>query len=499
MAASGKTHPIEEDQRYPIATLFPPKSDSPARSVSTFLESSNGGSIYNALRAASDDDSVTAPGNRSDNSPLERVDTRMAANVATFHSISREQGRAYGGSAPDPPICDQDEISRPPRAHLVADKLRTAGDELKGWSLPDHLSEFHESSGSSPANNSSVNAVNSSDTASSPPKWPASVQSPVSPTFPEFPPPTRAPTPPGLPTFGTEEARAYDFRIGADHPVPNRSESLLHRLFQRTPATTAPSTADRQGRTRVYADDGTAVLGSFPQRQSGHGTNILKGPNDHPFHQGNLPLAQCDGPFAEGNNAVTERPDSPGTSPSSDSGGRFAEDEATLRWLEENMPRSTAPESAPPANGTLNPGLLHQGPPNTRVESYQTCASQMPETTWRLVVRVFSNLSESLYFAPTQSHSAAPLNPQEANTVQTNGGDCDPRDWWKSVKKRAKSTYCCCHGSEESEHLIPTGGVNPNTTMNTTTQDTYVTARDQTSNESQQHPPNVLPEGPVDS
>ncbi|RDW60517.1 uncharacterized protein DSM5745_10975 [Aspergillus mulundensis] len=499
MAAPGKTHPMEEDQRYPIATLFPPKSDSPARSVSTFLESSNGGSIYNALRATSDDDSVTTPGNHSDNRPLERVDTRMAANVATFHSISREQGRAYGGSAPDPPICDPDEISRPPRAHLVADKLRTAGEELKGWSMPDHLSEFHETSGSSPAKDPSVDVDKSADAASSSPKWPANIQSPVSPTLPEFPPPTRAPTPPGLPTFGTEEARTYDFRIGADHPVPSRSESLLRRLFQRTPATNAPSTADRQGRTRVYAEDGTAVLGSFPQRQSGHGTSILKGPNDHPFHQGNLPLAQCDGPTTETNDAVPEGADPTGTSSSSDRSARDAEDEATLRWLEENMPRSLATDSAAPPNGTLNPALLHQGPPNARIESYQTCVSRVPETTWRLVVRVFSNLSESLYFAPTQSHSAAPLNPQEADTVQGNDRDNDTPEWWKFVKKRAKTTCCCCHGSDESEHLNPSDGVNPNTTMNTTTQDTYVTARDQTSNESQQHPSTASPEGPANS
>ncbi|KAL6232570.1 hypothetical protein BDW75DRAFT_18387 [Aspergillus navahoensis] len=490
MAAPDNSEPTEEDQRYPLAELFPPKYDSPsARSVSTILESSPAGSIYDALRATTDNDSETVTGDQIDGSPFEIVDTRMAASVATFHSVSRKKGRQFGGSAPDPPVCSSCEIIRPPRAHLVADKLRTAGEEVKGWSLPDHLSDFHEDSESSPTNGPSV-APHSADAAPSP-KWPGNIESPVSPTLPEYPPPVRAPTPPGLPTFGSEEARTYDFRIGAQHPVPNRSESLLRRLFQRVPPTPAPSLTDRPPRTRVFAEDGTAVLGSFPQRQSGHGTNILKGTDSHPFHQVNLPLAQCDGAGAAQNDAVPEGLAPTDASPSDD---YSTEDEANLRWLE-NMTRSQAPESLAPPGGIPNLALQNQGSPTKRVESYQTCVSRVPESTWRFIRQGLSNLSESLYLAPTQSQPAARINPQGTDTAQRNDLEVGPPDLWKLVKKRAKSTLCCCRGSEESGHLNPSDAATTDTTMNTTTQETYVTARGQNSNESQQNVPTPATEG----
>ncbi|KAL5048976.1 hypothetical protein BDW71DRAFT_12229 [Aspergillus fruticulosus] len=492
MAAPGNLEPTEEYQRYPLADLFPPKYDSPcARSVSTILESSTAGSIYDALRATTDNDSETVTGDQSDGSPLERVDTRMAASVATFHSVSRAKGRQFGGSAPDPPVYSSNEISRPPRARLMADKLRTAGEEVKGWSLPDHLSDFQEDSESSPTNGPRL-IPHSADAAPSP-KWPRTIESPVSPTLPEYPPPVRAPTPPGLPTFGSEEARTYDFRISAQPPVPNRSESLLRRLFQRVPPTPAPSLADRRPRTRVFAEDGTAVLGSFPQRQSGHGTNILKGTDSHPFHQGNLPLAQCDGAGMGQNDAAPEGPTPTDASPSDD---YSTEDEANLRWLE-NMTRSQAPESSAPPSGMPNLALQNQGSPTKRVESYQTCVSRVPESTWRFIRRGLSNLSASLYLAPTQSQPAARIDPQRTDTAQRNDLESEPPDLWKLVKKRAKSTLCCCRGSEESGHLNPSDAATTDTTMNTTTQETYVTARGQNSNESQQNVPTPATERPA--
>ncbi|KAL4976658.1 hypothetical protein BDW66DRAFT_166308 [Aspergillus desertorum] len=493
MAAPGNSVPTEEDQRYPLAELFPPKYDSPcARSVSTILESSTAGSIYDALRATTDNDSETPSGDQSDDSPLERVDTRMAASVATFHSVSRTKGRQFGGSAPDPHVCSSNEVSRPPRAHLVADRLRTAGEEVKGWSLPDHLSDFHEDSESGPTKGLSVVPPHPADAAPSP-KWPGNIESPVSPTLPEYPPPVRAPTPPGLPTFGSEEARTYDFRIGVQHPVPNRSESLLRRLFQRVPPTPAPSLADRPTRTRVFAEDGTAVLGSFPQRQSGHGTNMLKGTDSHPFHQGNLPLAQCDGAGTVQNAAAPEGSASTDASPSDD---YSTEDEANLRWLE-NMTPTQAPETSAPPNGVPNVVLQNQGSPTKRVESYQTCVSRVPESTWRFIRQGLSNISESLYLAPTQSQPAAKTNSQRTDTAQRKDLETEPPDFWKLVKNRAKSTLCCCRVSEESGYSDPSDAATADTTMNTTTQETYVTARGQNSNDCQQNAPTPATEGPA--
>ncbi|KAJ5778052.1 hypothetical protein N7520_001298 [Penicillium odoratum] len=142
------------------------------------------------------------------------------------------------------------------------------------------------------------------------PCWPgSSIPAAVRPGQPPYPPPERSPTPPGLPSFNTPEAVycSSQFLIGhngprlpSNHPrgVPalgQRSTSYgdaLRRFLGLQPQ--AESDSAISGVVGIgRAPDGTAVQGRFPHRQSGHGTNLARQIEDHPFHQNTLPVASA--------------------------------------------------------------------------------------------------------------------------------------------------------------------------------------------------------------
>lgn len=466
--------PVEDGQEH--HAFQPPliQDDSQCgHSVSSGLESKNGDSIYNAHIAAAtgSDGNEALPENQPENNTPGDMDP---ANIAMFYSDETDRApgklldRPSGGSLPDP--------HKPPAAHLLADKLRTSSTgEITAWSLPAGLSAFQgepESSTASGDASSNVQGGSGIDPSRFV-KWLRNIKSPVSPAMPEYPPPARSPTPPGLPSFGTEEARSYDFRIGARHPIENRNVSQLRLLFRSRSPGRSPSEGSRHPRTRVFAEDGTAVLGSFPQRQSGHGSNVLSKVDDHPFHQGNLPFAQSDGATIRDNDAASE-----GLSPYSAAG------EATLDWLIANQPPlQTQPTTAP------NSTLLASDHGGKRPESYHTCASRVCDShsPLRVVMPVHSNLTEPCHLAPTQS--AAPTSPQDPETPERNSYRkfSDILGHWEILVNRGKSIFCCCCDSEggASETCDSADALNPHTT-NTTTQDTYVTARDHIPNETQQ-------------
>ncbi|KAJ5983498.1 hypothetical protein N7481_005597 [Penicillium waksmanii] len=136
------------------------------------------------------------------------------------------------------------------------------------------------------------------------PQWPGNVPA-VRVHQPPFPPPTRIPTPPGVPSFGTPEAMAASaqFTRGPSPPTTNswRGNSpngAIRRLFglqspsQLIPTATATAaTAIQSIRGIGRAPDGTRVLGGFGPRQSGHGMDFAQGLYDHTFHVDNIPLA----------------------------------------------------------------------------------------------------------------------------------------------------------------------------------------------------------------
>lgn len=469
--------PVEDDQKH--HAFEPPfiKDDSRCEhSVSSVLESSNEESIYNAHIATGNDgnEAVSEYQPQKDNT-IEDMDP---ANIAMLCSDETDHAKLFdrpGGSLPDP--------HRPPAAHLLADKLRVSSTgEITAWSLPGRLSAFDAgsepstASGDAPSNVQKGSGIDPSRFA----KWLKNIKSPVSPALPEYPPPVRSPTPPGLPSFGTEEARSYDFRIEAPHPIENRNVSQLRLLLRGRSPGRSPSESGRHPRTRVFADDGTAVLGSFPQRQSGHGSNVLSKIDGHPFHQQNLPFAQSDGASIRDNNAASE-----GLSPCS------AAAEATLNWLSANQPPlQTQPTIAPSST------LLASDHGGKRPESYHTCVSRVRDShsPWRVVMPGHSNLAGSCHLAPTQS--AAPTSPQDPEVPERNKYSkySNLLGHWEVLLKRGKSIFCCCWGSEgdASEACDSADALNPHTT-NTTTQDTYVTARGHIANGSQQARTQIFP------
>lgn len=128
------------------------------------------------------------------------------------------------------------------------------------------------------------------------------VTSPVSPVLPKYPPPVRSPTPPGLPSFGTREAVCYSAQFlvqsssvdGQQGHVYNASYGQSLRRFFGFSSTVSPPSSEHMVHGIGRAEDGTVVQGRFPYRQSGHGMNVARQLEDHPFHRINLPVALND-------------------------------------------------------------------------------------------------------------------------------------------------------------------------------------------------------------
>lgn len=138
--------------------------------------------------------------------------------------------------------------------------------------------------------------------------WQHGTYSPVFPTEPVYPPPARSPTPPGLPSFGSIEALNYSSRFTIESSAtsqgrqrqrsPGSTEGFfrrrsqggaLRRFLGALPPSGSSTTLPMHAIAR--ADDGTAVRGRFPYRQSGHGVDLTRPLDRHPFHRSHLPVA----------------------------------------------------------------------------------------------------------------------------------------------------------------------------------------------------------------
>ncbi|KAJ5810149.1 uncharacterized protein N7503_002367 [Penicillium pulvis] len=168
-----------------------------------------------------------------------------------------------------------------------------------------------ESAGNQHRKAMSLDAVDdhSSNSPRKHPCWPGSgMPTAVRTVQPTYPPPERLPTPPGLPSFNTPEAMycSAQFLIGHNGPrgLPSHRPHGVSATGQRSSSygdafrrflglqptvETDPVVSGSIGIGR--APDGTIVQGRFPQRQSGHGTNLARQIEDHPFHQNTLRVA----------------------------------------------------------------------------------------------------------------------------------------------------------------------------------------------------------------
>ncbi|KAE8396444.1 hypothetical protein BDV23DRAFT_177444 [Aspergillus alliaceus] len=270
---------------------------------------SDASSIYNAVRASSGLEDLVLKSNGT-------LGSRMAANMAMFVSPSSEY------TTTKPPKPDIEHKAKRPWWHtyLLSDShILSPKDDRQRVKIPmpelSPKADQHRKAAS----------VNDADARLRAPKWLASLASPASPVLPTYPPPVRSPTPPGLPSFGTEEALRYSARFPVDSGLANgqshqrrthgsagkgnRVESYgeaLRRFFG-----ISSSSAFRpngRGCTVVRAADGTVVQGRLPHRQSSHGVGAGGRLVDHPFHRRNLSTTQFDSVGENGGAVVHTQP-----------------------------------------------------------------------------------------------------------------------------------------------------------------------------------------------
>lgn len=269
----------------------------------------SGSFIFNA-RKASPAPEESARSSHSTCQPNE-LDSGLAANMAMF--VSLEPPKAIHTPWPNHSADELNQVNSKSLRRMQFLSGITSNDAADSQPLqssnslskPDIFDELQS------RKTASLNDVGSSLRQ---PKWPGNLASPVSPAVPMYPPPERPPTPPGLPSFGTQKAMEYsDEFVGrsranarngehsrgravARDSDSNRTGSYgeaLRRLFGLSPSPsrqTTPSSGNRIGR----APDGTAVQGRFPYRQSGHGSNVARRLEDHPFHRVTLPDIQSE-------------------------------------------------------------------------------------------------------------------------------------------------------------------------------------------------------------
>ncbi|PLB55060.1 hypothetical protein P170DRAFT_470485 [Aspergillus steynii IBT 23096] len=446
-------------------------------------ESSNDSSIYNAVRASSANDA-----NPSSMDEPNMLDSRMAANIAMLLPLTPEQ------TAHNPPLqrqdcCqDQDANSCRCQSHLLSDSFFTPESPSSKQTLVDRLRQREVSS---------LNDMCRRPTTS---KWSKDISSPAKPVLPRYPPPVRSPTPPGLPSFGTQEAISYSTQFPVQSFTNDRQPQLHDRLGfnsnsrRRTvQAAGAPSYGERWRRRLGFAStppsagsnqqvcavsraaDGTAVLGRFPHRQSGHGMNAARRLDEHPFHRRTLTMAQCDGVNAEDSMIHEDARSNVGL-------GNLKRETHIALGADSSTGSQEVQNALPPLP---NPAVLRlpRRPISmntfsniSRNTSYQSCEGQ-PHTaeasgealTTGLQIRSRNSDSAGCLLASTQTSMLSSVQQLDV------GSEDKPVTWLQQVKTSAFCFSCCLRTGNESDIV---------TDSNTCSHDTYTTARSQILDES---------------
>ncbi|PLN85233.1 hypothetical protein BDW42DRAFT_191070 [Aspergillus taichungensis] len=388
------------------------------------------------------------------------LDARGAANMAMFLSRTSEPASHLAQHGSDPGAAQKSKNPWWQSLFGSDDHAPCSTDSEKddGVSLPDELSRTTFSS-----RRQGQKAVSLDDTVSTArlSKWPGNIESPVSPVQPRYPPPMRPATPPGLPSFGTPEAiryaTQYAVRSAPSHRQTQRGDQAptnrrrrraasygewLRRLFGSSAAAqTRPSLQLRQ---LARAEDGTIVQGRFPYRNSGHGTHMGgRGLENHPFHRGTLPVAECnlvDGTIANlaqnasdtrGGHTARQRGsvllDWRNQYPNREAGANSPAPKGALAALLRHVAASTGPASRPSARTTCPP-LSH----------YHSCSSQPITTQPRA-----SGTGPVYTIDPSTGCSLnTTRSPPDQESPQTDDQHGDTTIWHQF--KHLLSTYLCC-------------------------------------------------------
>lgn len=333
-------------------------------------------SITNAIRVATSNEgrsSVEASFRMGPN-----LEDSQAANMAMF---------LPSGSSHDGPLSSQHRSMQRPRAggiwhdHVLSDQgpLPHAIDESSP--TPENKQLPTPDTGHPPRRKAtSLGAYGIQDTR---PHWPRdAVPVAISPNQPRFPPLERSPTPPGLPSFNTQEAVDFATRLNTSNNASNPASAIpqsdglnggyglgsygeaIWRFLSRSSSTNAVQGSQPSNRSGIgRAPDGTIVQGRFPIRHSGHGTNHIRQIQDHQFHNPDLPAAQVSTERAERNpdqESIMKAPSTPKKSRNH------------VLLTQRAMPRLWTSRDARMA---ANAGNVHSGPshavPSPRIPSYR--------------------------------------------------------------------------------------------------------------------------------
>ncbi|KAJ6108231.1 hypothetical protein N7523_009554 [Penicillium sp. IBT 18751x] len=269
--------------------------DSSSQSPSTDIpDSSESGPIFNAIRVTSPEGSTRDSRPASNMGPI--MEEGLAANIAMFIPSALDGHQS------------SERISHNERRQI--DTIWWRNQMLSDTSLHQtaHLGAgpFTETILAAGAARNLHQKALSLDTAEGSqyvPRWPTNLGTAIPTLWPRFLPPVRQPTPPGLPSFNTPEAvycsaqflieengRRRSYRAEGNGQQARSYGDTMLRFFGLSPSTEiVPEGLSVTGIGR--AEDGTAVQGRFPYRQSGHGIHLNRQLNNHPFHQSNLPIA----------------------------------------------------------------------------------------------------------------------------------------------------------------------------------------------------------------
>lgn len=464
-------------------------------------------SIFNALRT---DSGTEEFGSKFGSACHSRgnLDSRIAANMAMFVPLAPEATDPSLRADREPKYCPEKNTQSPGwHPQLALDSRVLSTDEGKAVvALPadnslkqNLLDALHLRKAVS---------LNDADDTSRTFKWPGNLDSPVSPALPTYPPPVRAPTPPGLPSFGTREAVYYTTqfpvrsattsgRTQQSSPSPPRRAGrrvadgsrtgsyggMLRRLlsFSSSP----PPQPRRQTYIVARAEDGTAVQGRFPYRQSGHGMNLARRLEDHPFHRTAISATCEDGvdvdssatQDGQSNRRLSDvkRDQADSTDPANTSAGSRMRRHRPQIGLNSLLP---LPRPVL-ASSSQRPASANASLPTSRVDSFYTCASrsQMPGIPRHMEshdVQGTESVGDSAacYLAPTESPPVFTAQ-EESESANFNSSP-----WLQSLRD-VNSWFSCCMGARNEQDAA----IHSNTASN----DTYATARSHLSSNAAEH------------
>ncbi|RAL17520.1 uncharacterized protein BO97DRAFT_8192 [Aspergillus homomorphus CBS 101889] len=460
--------------------------------------------IFDAIRAYSSSDELTQRHNPA--RQIQRdLDSRVAANAATFSPPTARDAAGLPRLPHREPRYFTEKESASPGWHpsapgnsrlLSIDEGRAIVPSTQDESLKRNLLDVLH------FQNPTI-SLNDPNDASKSSQW-FEHDFPANPIYPAYPPPVRSPTPPGLPTFGTPEAVNYSSRFHVRSATVNNqnqqatassssrfygggaSESTrtasygdrIRRILSFS--SSIPPQAPRQVPTVARAEDGTAVQGRFPYRQSGHGVGVVRRMEDHTFPQRALSPAPEESTNEHGDSTHHRKPDREPSSPQRDTPWRLtpARIGPVVRTSHHSARGHFSSVAHIHAHDSLQrPISANTALTTTRVDSFHTCASQLFNPA---LLRQQMSFVDGQGPEITHELPACSLVPTESpTTTSTRPDPCafahgQLGSWLQCLPRGSSCFFCCLGGRDDPDTVVYS---------NTSSRETYETARSHPSND----------------